>query len=196
MSRRYLAAAAGSILLAVLAGCSSAPETTTPTDVPVQSAAPVPTATTEEENADDGVFEPEDYTCETLLPAGMLTEFQSLEDDGFVLQADFEERVRNYGGALVKFADFDGILCQWAYPSGTEPFDYAYSPITESDAAAQRAQLVDGGYVEEETERGTLVVNPDTANFPDAYLFIDGYWFYASEREPLELMVNDLFTRS
>ncbi len=197
MTRRHLAIATGLIALLTLAGCSSTPPASTPVasapaDPP--SAAPTATETSGASEPSEGPqpFVPGEYTCESFLPPATLAVFESKKEEGFVLETDFIERVRNYASNLALFPDLGGLLCQWAYPGMNLPVSYGYSAISASDAEKQRAQLVDAGNVESQNEFGTIITNPDTVTFPDAYLFIDGYWFYASSRDMLDVITRNL----
>lgn len=191
MSRRHLATAAGFLVLLTLAGCA----TTSSTPVTTQSAAaPTVTPTPSATPTDDAPtkFVPEDYDCKSILPPATLAVFESKKSEGFVLQDDFTDRIRTIGDDLAKFADLGGILCQWAYPSGSQPVNYAYSPITADEASAKRADLAKDGYTETDNAEGTLVTNPDSSDIPDAYLFIDGYWFYGSTVDVLNVITDNL----
>jgi len=193
MTRRYLAAAAGMLTLALLAGCSQAgtkevaqdPAATVPTSSSSAAAAPTSTPSTIP-------LESDSYTCKSILSPSSLAVFEAREDDGFELQDDFVERSRNYGGSLVAFADYGGILCQWAYPTGDGAVEYAFSAITPEQADDQLAVLTAGGYTATTEARGTLVVNSDPVAFPDSYLFTGGFWFYGSDPDVLDLIVDNL----
>jgi hypothetical protein len=191
MSRRHLAAAAGVLLIASLTGCAQQAATPQVTPTPTTTTSATPRATPTAESTEPA-FDFENYDCETLLPPATLAVFQSKASEGFTLQADFTDRVQNFGSNLVGFLDNDGIVCEWAYPSGSVPADYAFSPISADDADDQMASLIDGGFVASEVDNGTLVVNEDVADFPDSYLFADGYWFYASEQDLLDLIVGNV----
>ncbi|PRY69544.1 hypothetical protein B0I08_102220 [Glaciihabitans tibetensis] len=194
MSHRHLAVSTSLVLLLALSGCASA----APGDAPAEattSAAPTEapaTATPSSVPSAAPSIDPADYTCETILPAATLAVFAEQEADGFVLQADFVERSRNFGSDLVYFVDFGGILCQWGYPSGAEPVNYGFSALTADQKAERMARLTEGGFVAEETDRGTRLVNADPASFPDTYLFTDGYWFYGSDSDVLEILVTNV----
>lgn len=194
MARRNLAAAAGLVVLLATAGCAPTTAGAAPTTAPTTAATSAPSATPGPVKSPQ--FDPDGYTCESILPPASLAVFHSKTGEGFTLQDDFVERSRNFGGDLIYFADFGGILCQWAYPSGTQPVDYAFSSITEEQASARLAGLLAGGYVTTPDDRGTLVVNSDPVNFPATYLFMDGHWFYASDIRVLDLIVDSLLARA
>lgn len=157
----------------------------TSTAAPQESSTPTPTATAQ-------AIDPDTYTCETILPPATLSVFAAQEKDGFTLQADFADRSRDFGSDLIYFVDFGGILCQWGYPSGTEPIDYGFSAITEEEATERTTSLIAGGFVETDDPRGTLLVNADSESFPGTYLFLDDYWIYASQPDMLDLITSNL----
>jgi hypothetical protein len=189
MSRRRLPVAAGALLLAFLTACSSQSGAAEPTAAPVVTATPTATATSAPPQS--ASTDPADYTCETILLPSILADYQTKEDDGFTLQADFIDRSRTFGANIANFADFGGILCGWGYPSG-ETIDYGFSAITPEQQDAQLTQLTTGGFIEEDDDRGILVVNADPVTITDTYLFVDGYWFYGSDRDVLDLIVDNL----
>jgi len=189
MSRRRLALAAAALLLTALTGCASGSPDTVATPGPAATAVATPTATSTPTPV--ATIDPADYTCETILLPSILADYEAKEKDGFTLQADFIERSRNFGGTIVNFAEFGGILCQWGYPSG-ETIDYGFSAITDEKQADQLTQLMTGGFVEEPDDRGILLVNADPAAITETYLFTDGYWFYGSDRDVLDLIVDNI----
>ncbi|MCU1405229.1 MAG: hypothetical protein JWQ43_1532 [Glaciihabitans sp.] len=194
MLHRPIMAAAGVLLLALLSGCSTQAET----PAPASTAGAETTTEPDSAGGADATSTPSalptntgEYTCESILSPGTLAVFEDQEEDGFTLQDDFIERSRNFGGNLVDFADYGGVLCQWAFPSGDGAVDYGYSPITDAQATAEMDALIAGGYVSQVDKRGTLVVNADAGSFTDSYLFTDGAWFYGSDKTVLNLIVDN-----
>ncbi|HEX4442697.1 MAG TPA: hypothetical protein VHZ81_03925 [Galbitalea sp.] len=133
------------------------------------------------------------YTCNSILPPATLQVFTSKQSAGFTLQNDYLQRMENIGSNLVMFNTYGGILCQWAYPDAANSVDYAFSPITSDQATTQQATLTSTGYVGTQKDHGTLYANTDTADYPDEYLFIDGYWFQASSDNLMQLIVDNVF---
>jgi hypothetical protein len=186
--------AAGAVVLAAtvaLAGCSSG-ASTKPTSTPsaTKSAAaakstpkPKPTPT----------FAALTYTCDNILPPATLAVFKSKKSDGFVLQDDYLQRMQNIGSMVVAFSTYGGILCQWSYPDAENSVDYAFSAITSDQASTQQQALTSAGYVGAPKDHGTLYTNTDTADYPDEYLFINGYWFQASSDAVMQLLVDNVF---
>jgi hypothetical protein len=186
----YAVTATVTILSAlVLAGCTSSPSTG-PSSPPSQTAGkstsgpkPTPTPT----------FAALKYDCDSILPPATLAVFKSKSDAGFALQPDYLTRMQNIGSNLVTFSTYGGILCQWAYPDASNSVDYAFSPITDSQTTTQQATLTGYGYAGTSADHGTLYVNTDKTDYPDEYLFIQGYWFQASSDKVMQLLVDNVF---
>jgi len=134
------------------------------------------------------------YTCSSILPPATLAIFKSKSSAGFALQPDYLQRMQNIGSNLVTFNTYGGILCQWAYPDTQNSVDYAFSSITDANTTTQEATLTQTGYVGSAKDHGTLYANTDTADYPDEYLFIRGYWFQASSDSVMQLIVDNVFT--
>ncbi|MDQ1569407.1 MAG: hypothetical protein QOF79_81 [Actinomycetota bacterium] len=180
------------IVAATLTGCGSGSPAAQPTNAPTGAstgpAQSTPTATP------TPTFIPDNYTCESILPPATLVVFKSKASAGFTLQKDYVERVHNFDPNLSLFDDYHGILCQWAYPSATRSVDYGFSAITDQQAATEQATLTKNGYAGTPGDNGTVFANSDTTDFPDTYLFIKGYWFYASDKTLLDLIVENVFS--
>jgi hypothetical protein len=176
-----------------LAGCSATPTSKPSSPAPTKSAAavkstPTPTPTP--------TFAVRTYTCNSILPPATLAVFNSKKSSGFTLQDDYLQRMQNIGSNLVAFSTYGGILCQWSYPDSENSVDYAFSPITSDQASSQQQTLTTNGYVGAAKDHGTLYTNTDTADFPDEYLFIQGYWFQASSDAVMQLIVDNVFVTS
>ncbi len=186
-----LAATVALAIAALLAGCAqptaTPPKTTAPTTA-ATSAPPTPTP------VPTPTFIAKKYTCSNILPPATLAVFKSKESAGFTLQKDYVERVHNFSPDLSQFADWGGILCQWAYPETQNSVDYGFSAITAQQTTTEQEQLTKNGYVGTAKDHGTVYANTDTTDFPDTYLFIDGYWFYASTNTLLGLIVDNVFS--
>jgi hypothetical protein len=172
-----------------LSGCSPH-AASTPTASPTKKAVvshPTPTPTP------TPTFAALKYTCTSILPPATLTVFKSKESAGFTLQDDYLQRMQNIGSNLVFFSTYGGILCQWAYPDTQNSVDYAFSPISSEEVTTQQSTLTSTGYVGSSKDHGTLFANTDTADYPDEYLFINGYWFQASSDNLMQLLVDNVF---
>jgi hypothetical protein len=194
MQRRPIRAVvlvAATVVVAIsLAGCASQ----TPTAGATGASTPVstPTATTPTPTPTP-TFVQKAYTCTDILPPATLAVFKSKASAGFTLQKDYVQRVHNFSPDLSQFADWGGILCQWAYPDTQQSVDYGFSAITAQQATTEQASLTKNGYSGSPKDHGTVFVNSDTKDFPDNYLFINGYWFYASQSSLLDLIVDNVF---
>lgn len=163
-------------------GTSPKPSTSNPATRPT-TPTPTPTPT----------FVADDYTCLSILPPATLAVFTSKKSAGFTLQKDYVQRVHNFDATLSLFDDYNGILCQWAYPGAMKSVDYGFSAITAAQAKSVQETLTRNGYSPESKDNGTVYTNADPTDFPDNYLFIDGYWFYASQSSLLDLVVENVF---
>jgi hypothetical protein len=177
--------------MAALAGCSATPSATPSPSAsriaspPKSSPTPTPTPT----------FAALKYTCNSILPPATLAVFKSKQTSGFTLQSDYLQRMQNIGSNLVAFSTYGGILCQWSYPDSSSNVDYAFSAITPERATTQKTSLTSTGYVGTQKDHGTLFANTDTADYPDEYLFIAGYWFQASSDSVMQLLVDNVFVK-
>ena len=177
--------------VAMLAGCSATPSAA-PTSSPdktsvAHSSAPKPTPTP------TPTFAAQKYTCNSILPPATLAVFKSKQSAGFTLQSDYLQRMQNIDSNLVAFNTYGGILCQWAYPDASSTVDYAFSAITDSQITTQQQALTSTGYVGTNKDHGLLFANTDVADYPDQYLFIDGYWIQASSASVMQLLVDNVF---
>ena len=175
---------------AALAGCSATPNTKHSASTPTRSVAPAKSTPTPTPTP---TFAALNYTCNSILPPATLAVFKSKKSGGFVLQDDYLQRMQNIGSNLVAFSTYGGILCQWSYPDAENSVDYAFSAITSDQASTQQQQLTGTGYVGTARDHGTLYANTDTADYPDEYLFIQGYWLQASSDAVMQLLVDNVF---
>jgi hypothetical protein len=189
IARRVAAAALVLAVSGVLAGCSSTP-TPKPTTTPSKSLAPAKSSPTPTPTP---TFAALNYTCNSILPPATLAVFKQKKSAGFVLQSDYLQRMQNIGSNLVSFSTYGGILCQWSYPDAENSVDYAFSAITSEQASTQQGTLTSTGYAGTAKDHGTLYVNSDTADYPEEYLFIQGYWFQASSDDVMQLLVDNVF---
>ncbi|MDQ1542943.1 MAG: hypothetical protein QOK08_581 [Actinomycetota bacterium] len=194
MSRRPIAAPTllgviAIVVVASLTGCTSH-KTSSPTSGSTPATAPTTSAPTPTPTP---TFVAKAYTCRSILPPATLAVFDSKASAGFTLQKDYVERVRNFSPDLSQFAEWGGILCQWAYPNTQQSVDYGFSAITAQQTTTEQASHANNGYAGTPKYNGTVFVNSDTADYPDTYLFINGYWFYASTDSLLGLIVDNVF---
>jgi hypothetical protein len=175
--------------VAVLTGCSATPSST-PTAQPSKTSTPAKATPTPKPTP---TFAALKYTCDSILPPVTLGVFKADEPKGFTLQSDYLQRMQNIGSNLVAFNTYGGILCQWSYPDASSNVDYAFSAITADQAATQQQTLTSTGYVGAPKDHGTLFANTDTADYPDEYLFLNGYWLQASTDKVMKLLVANVF---
>jgi hypothetical protein len=178
-----------SLVALALAGCSATPTPKT-SATSSHAATQNPSTPTPEPTP---TFVPASYTCDSILPPPTLAVFKKKASAGFTLQSDYLQRMQNIGSNLVAFSNYGGILCQWAYPDSSSSVDYAFSPISAADAAKQQAALSANGYAPTNKDHGVVYVNSDATDFPDEYLFVDGYWIQASSDAVLGLIVDNVF---
>jgi hypothetical protein len=177
------------VTAAALAGCTATP-TALPTSTPSKTVTrhtstprPTPTPT----------FAALKYTCDSILPPATLAVFKSKQSAGFTLQNDYLQRMQNIGSQLVAFNTYGGILCQWAYPDSSNNVAYGFSAITNAEADTQEQALTANGYVGTQKDHGMLYANTDSTDYPDEYLFIDGYWMQGSTDSVMQLLVDNVF---
>lgn len=163
LAPRILGAAAALVLTAVaLTACAGTPEAepevtgnaTTPTPE-----TPEPSGTPDAEPASS-----EEPTCETLIGASVVADFESL---GWTSQAS----PLYIGSTEIE----DGLQCMWADfegPAGDHGQMFGWAPLTEDAAADAQEELIAQGWVREEAEDGVYITeSADTAIATDA----DGY---------------------
>jgi hypothetical protein len=190
LSTRIAAGVLALAAAAALAGCSATPSAKPSSPAPTSSTAVVKTTPTPTPTP---TFAVRSYTCDSILPPATLAVFNSKKSSGFTLQGDYLQRMQNIGSNLVAFSTYGGILCQWSYPDSQNSVDYAFSAITGAQASTQQQTLTTNGYVGSAKDHGTLYTNTDTADYPDEYLFIQGYWFQASSDAVMQLIVDNVF---
>lgn len=169
----------------LVAGCSApAPEPD-----PTETTASTPTSSPEPEPDDTSTEAPiaEDATCETIIPAETVADFESI---GWTVQAD-----RFYLGEL-EIAD--GLQCVWADfdgPAGDHVQLFGWAPITASQAETAQAELEGQGWIREDGAEGVYITeNPDTTIAVDdegyglTYLFGDGWVIFADTKQGLLLI--------
>lgn len=170
-------------ILTVVSACSApAPQpSTSPTgDAPAASATPEPSEAAPTEPAADP-------TCETIIPASTVADFESISWSPQV--GEFRVGVTALEG---------GIQCMWADFSGpaTDHVQiFGWAPISSGDATTAQAELVAEGWVREDSPSGTYITeNPDTTVATDengygmTYLFGDGWVKLADTKQGLLLV--------
>ncbi|MET0735230.1 MAG: hypothetical protein ABWY55_06265 [Microbacterium sp.] len=184
LSRLGVALVLTATAILATACASPAPDPdSTATTAPTPSASspePEPTAT-------EAPVASDDPTCETIIPASTVADFESI---GWSAQAD-----RFYVGELELS---EGLQCVWADfegPAGDHIQLFGWSLISDTDAAAAQASLEGQGWVREESPEGVIITeNPETTIAVDdqgygmTYLFGDGWVKVADTKQGLILI--------
>lgn len=187
-ARSTIAAALGVALLLTAGACASAP-TPAPTPEPTQMVtAPEPSATPE----------PIALDCETLIGQEAVAELTGAGEE-LTPQAEFHQKVLDEAPAnesikeptLALFVNNDGVVCQWG--TGLHATElYGFSPIDAPDAAEQQSRLAARGYTSSSfAGGGMLFTDPlQEERIDHFYLFIDGYWYMATDEARIATMVT------
>ena len=181
---RLLALAAVLGTVSLLGACATAEPTpmgpgAEPSAAPTPSASPTPTPI--------ATIDPADVTCESMLAADALAEFQAsgwtVRQDPFVI-LDLELP--------------EGTACTWgdfSKPTSDDLVLFGWSPLDADDAAdAQEALLAEGWRTEEEDGTTIVTEDPDFALRTDAegygvtYTFGDGWVAVSDTKQGLELI--------
>ena len=98
---------------------------------------------------------------------------------GLTPPADFATKMHDEGNPIAAFADYGGIICQWGIPNSDAVDMYAYSAITDGNAASQKSALLGEGASASTHADGQLFhLNPDSED-EAYYLFGPGYWIWS-----------------
>lgn len=169
----------------VATACASqAPPSSQPTETAGTPSAPAPEPTA---SATNNPGQSEDPTCETLIGADVVADFESI---GWSSQAE-----KLYVGEL----ELDhGIQCVWADfagPAGDHLQLFGWGPITDEEAATAQDTLVDQGWIREESDAGVYITEPkettiavDEEGYGMTYLFVAGWVKVADTKQGLLLI--------
>lgn len=185
--RHRLAAVLVIALTAFLAtACASqappAPQSSETTAGTPSAPAPEPSA---EQTSDPGASE--DPTCETLIGADVVADFESI---GWSSRAEkfYLGEVELDHGIQCVWADFEG-------PAGDHLQLFGWAPITEEEAEDAQDALVEQGWVREESEAGVYITEPkettiavDEEGYGMTYLFAAGWVKLADTKQGLLLI--------
>ncbi|WP_194411321.1 hypothetical protein [Microbacterium cremeum] len=184
-SLRILGAAAVLALSALVMSACAASDSPDPEPTTTATAAPPatePSSTPEPEPASSA-----DPTCETLIGEAVVADFDSV---GWTVRAE-----PFYIGSLEVP---DGLRCVWAdfdSPAGDHGQMFGWAEISDEDAAAAQAELVDQGWLREEAGEGVYITeSPETAIAADengygmTYLFIGGTVKFADTKQGILLI--------
>ena len=184
--RRIVSLGALTLTAIALAGCSAP----APTPAPATTA-PQPTITAQAgtgENTPEPTqpAQPDDVTCENLLPETLITQFEEM---GWSYQ---QSQLFGVDAPLA-----DSVQCTWGdYEShSSEAVQiYAYSPIDEATAVAMQDALVAQGWMREDAEDVVYITAGDRSAVVDengygmTYKFVPGSVTYADTKQGLLLV--------
>ncbi|MDN3494794.1 hypothetical protein QL996_02545, partial [Planococcus sp. APC 4015] len=128
-----------------------------------------------------------DPTCETIIPASTVSDFESV---GWTVRAEpfFIGAIEVPGGLTCRWADFDG-------PAGDHLQFYGWSEISDADAIEAQDALLSEGWIREESADGVYITeNPETTIAVDdqgygmTYLFTEGAVELADTKQGLILV--------
>ena len=184
---RTLSLFAASVVLAATmlaaTACTGAPGTPDGPETPT----PVATSPTPTPSATASAAPTADPTCETIIPASTVEDFDSV---GWTVRAE-PFRI----GATELDA---GVQCIWGdFTTATDHVQiYGWAPISAADATDAQDEMVAIGWRKEETPEGTIITeSADTTVATDAegygltYLFGDGWVKYADTKQGLLLVI-------
>lgn len=162
----------------LLAGCTA-------TESPglVRTAQPTPWPTTSASATPAGTPA---ATCENIVTASALTKLSSAPNDFF---PEFTTRMRVPGSQLYRFIELGGIACEWGHPNSDVVFDLATSPITDAQAAVEKAALIQLAWVSSPAPDGGQYFTKAEVDplYLPVYAFSSGRWRYALLEADLEL---------
>lgn len=129
--------------------------------------------------------------CSELLSAASLA---TITSSGFAIpdtasiQA-YVDKTKGEGNPLAAFVDGVGLLCP--VTNGTRVSElFGFSPITQAEAAVQKARLVSEGLTLSSHLGGDLYSDTSgNENVVFVYLFVGGYWFCAIDVARLDEVV-------
>ncbi len=176
-----LALAVTALVTACAAGPPPAPQVTETTAGTPTAPAPEPSATpTPDASA-------EDPTCETLIGADIVADFESI---GWTAQAE----KLHIGDRTLE----DGLQCVWADfsgPAGDHLQMFGWGVIDADEASESQAWLVSQGWIREDSASGVYIPTPkgtaivvDDDGYGMTYLFGDGWVKFADTKQGLLLI--------
>ncbi|MFT4122463.1 MAG: hypothetical protein QM635_01365 [Microbacteriaceae bacterium] len=158
----------------VLSGCAGRAgdgpsDTTAATSISSNSSA---TATT-------AVIAGDHTLCTSLLDAETVAAYQA--NGWHEWGADYERKIVAESGSdshsVARFVGYGGVLCAWGTDDdGVEVF--AYGPLTEDEAAIERANIAEQGSARVESSAYERYTEPQ--GWPGGYAFGNGYWAYSA----------------
>lgn len=176
------------LLLAVTASLATACAADTSEPAPSGTVVSTPSSPAPEPSPTQTVaVEVGDPTCETIIPASTVSDFESV---GWTVRAEpfYIGAIEVPGGLTCRWADFEG-------PAGDHLQFYGWAEIAEADAIEAQDALVAEGWIREESPDGVYITeNPETTIAVDdqgygmTYLFTDGAVELADTKQGLILV--------
>ncbi|GAB2462330.1 hypothetical protein HD599_000925 [Conyzicola lurida] len=163
MNRARTALAGSALAVLLLSGCTAGP------------ADPAPAAEQNSVPTETGAV-----GCDDLVSDADVTKYT---DAGWELIADFVQRETESDSPRIAFVEYGGALCMWGPPASDFADVLAASPITDEQAAAERARLEADGFTLDQHNGVDRYALPDPTGGSDTYLFSGGHWFYANTPE-------------
>ncbi|MCK6065689.1 MULTISPECIES: hypothetical protein [Microbacterium] len=182
---RLVTSLAIAVPLVLLAGCANetTPETTPTTPAPPTA---VPTSPAPTPSGDGSGTDPSEPTCETIVPAGVVDEFQKV---GWSAQP----QPFRIGGIEIP----GGIQCTWGdYSVATDHVQiFGWAPIEDAQIERAQSELIGSGWRREEgedgfyvTESADTVIAPDENGYGFTYFFSDTWVTMADTKQGLVLV--------
>ena len=168
------------ISTACAGGDQAAPDSSKAPDPVATSPTPTPDA----EPTEAAVGDP---TCETIIPASIVADFESV---GWTVRAE------PFRAGEIEIPE--GVQCVWGdFSTATDHVQiFGWAPISEDDATEVEDHLVEVGWRVEESSEGTIVtesaettVATDDEGYGLTYLFGEGWVKYADTKQGLILVV-------
>jgi hypothetical protein len=169
-------------LLATTACAATEPEADAPQTPTPLATSPTPTPSPTHSTAPVG-----DPTCETIIPAATVEDFDSV---------GWTARAETFRIGELEVAG--GVQCVWGdFTTATDHVQiYGWAPISADDAVDAQNALAAQGWRREETPEGLIVtesadttVATDDEGYGLTYLFGDGWVKYADTKQGLLLVI-------
>ena len=186
MTRTLSLLGASLVLTATLLATSACAGTGAPNPTPRRRLQPVATSPSPEPSPTGSTAPTADPTCETIIPAATVEDFDSV---GWTARAEpFRIGELEIDG---------GVQCIWGdFTTATDHVQiYGWAPISADDADEAQNALVAQGWKVEETPEGLIVtesadttVATDDQGYGLTYLFGDGWVKYADTKQGLLLV--------
>lgn len=174
--------------LAVSALATACAARDTPEPLPTESVAGTPTPSAPEPSATPTAdAATEDPTCETLIGADIVADFESVGWTARAEQLYIGEKALD-GGLQCVWADFEG-------PAGDHLQMFGWGRITADEASDSQSWLTSQGWLREDTPDGVYITTPkgtaivvDDDGYGMTYLFGDGWVKFADTKQGILLI--------